>query len=222
MEGIINLPESLEVTKSILSFFYTSSYAEVSSLPMEHSAGVYFAADKYDIPGLMTLARSKLASLFRSLESQFADEDEPLTPGLVRCIGRFLEVVVLVYNNTRDTDSLRSEIVSTAREILRNIQDTTGDNRRWVKAFGMAPEFALDLVKPHSIKLQPDIPERSSTSWKWRTAKDCVVFECGECDTAVTMSKKSWENNGCAVGKSTWCPNYTQCRGKLEHRISNC
>jgi len=220
LEGIINLPESLEVTKSILSFFYTSSYVEDSTSLIEHSAEVYFAANKYDIPGLKVLARSKLVSLFGSLESRFACNDEPLTPDLVACVESFLEVVVLAYNNTRDTDRLRYVLVSTAREILRTVQLTTDDNDGWLKCFSLVPAFALDLLKPNSTELVPNISDRSSTSWKWRAAKDCVIFECGQCDTAVTMSKEAWEDNGCAVDKNTWCPNVEGCGGKLVHKIA--
>jgi hypothetical protein len=222
LEGVINLPESLEVTKSILSFLYTSSYAEESTSPIEHSAGVYFAADKYDIPGLKTLAGNKLAILFTFLECRFADNDEPLTPELESCIEQFLELVVEVYNNTRDTDKLRAEIVRTARELLRTIQLTTDDNDGWARCFGLVPEFAVDLVKPNSSRLGSKISERSSTSWRWRAARDCVILECEECDTAVTMSLEAWEDAMREFGMGSRCPNNTSCEGRLMHRITNC
>jgi hypothetical protein len=171
---------------------------------------------------LKTLARGKLAALFTLLESRFVSNDEPLTPEDDTCIEQFLELVVQVYNNTRDTDMLRAVIVQTAREILRTVQLTTDDNDGWVRCFGMVPEFALDLVKPNSTRLGSKMSERSATSWKWRAARDCVIFECGLCDTAVTMSMEAWVDSDCDLKTGTMCPNYNTCLGMLAYAITNC
>ena len=225
---MIELPESLEVTKSILSFLYTTSYTEDSTSPTEHSAGVYVAAAKYDIPALKTLACSKLASLFRSLESRLDPKSpEALTSEVFACIKKFLEVVVLTYDNTEDADGLRLELISTARHILR-LHQTAVNNDIWVKCFRLAPAFALDLVKPESISLETSVPLNARTAYvisrsgKWRAATDCVIRECELCDTAVIMSKQAWEENNGGVNAYSKCPNHDACCGKLEHEIPNC
>lgn len=235
LEGVINLPESLEVTKSILSFFYTSSYEEDRRSPTKHSAGVYVAAEKYEIPALKPLALTKLVALFRSLESRIdkGGKGGQCTQEMLTWLEKFLEVVVLVYNNTQDNDNLRPEIVSTAREILRviairellRLQQLAVSDDAWVRCFELAPAFALDLAKPVSVSLQ-DVEDASHNvtmgSRLWRAQRDCMIFECGNCHTAVIMSKESWEGNGGEIASDTNCPNYDYCKGLLEHEISNC
>jgi len=220
LEGVINLPESLEVTKSILSFLYTTSYTEEGTATLKHSAGVYIAAYKYDIPALKTLAFDNLTALFRSLESLVNPEhSKSFTPGVLASIEKFLEVVVLLYDTTEDTDVVRSGIISTAREILR-FQEAGANKEAWAKCFGMAPLFALDLVKPNSISPQSENYDVVVDSRRWRAARDCVIFECGQCSTAVIMSKETWEDCGHErVGTYTRCPNGMVCNGKLEYEI---
>jgi len=227
LEGVIELPEDLEVTKSILSFLYTTSYTEDGTSPLQHSAGVYFAAAKYDIPALKTLASSKVASLFRSLETEVEpDTGEPLSLEATTCVEKFLELVVEVYDKTEDIDDLRSETVSTAREILRTTQHTAQCNDAWVKCFELAPAFALDLVKSESISPDLDVidAERIIESRKWRAARDCVIRECQVCDTAVTISKDRLRLagfRGFVFDEKTKCP-VEPCSGFLTYKIQNC
>ena len=150
---------------------------------------------------MKTLAFTKLVALFRSLENQ-VDEHEPFSQETLIWLRKFLEVVVLVYNNTQDNDSLRLEIVSTAREVLRisaarellRLQQLTVNNDAWIRCFELAPAFALDLVKLVGAKPEDDPNDLTFSSRIWRAERDCMISECGNCNTAVIMSKESWED----------------------------
>lgn len=119
----------------------------------------------------------------------------------------------MVYDNTKDTDKLRSDFISMAREILR-LKYTTETADAWLQCSGLAPAFALDLVKPKSVL----------RSLKWRGAKDCITRECEMCDTAVIVSKKASTTAalaGVMVDEDSPCPLSISCGGLLTDEVPN-
>jgi len=113
-------------------------------------------------------------------------------------------------------------VVSTAREILRHQQTVDdGDGDAWFECLGSAPAFAFDLVKPGGVSLALDHRDMIIESRKWRAARDCMRFECRNCDTVVTMSQKAWQSNGREITIGKECPSSETWHGMLEYEIPN-
>jgi hypothetical protein len=216
LEGIIELPESLEVVKAMLSFLYKRCYHDRATRPLEFNAQVYIAAVKYNIIALGHYAAfGKISTWLESFRrASFDGGSSTHSPDLHGQMLEFLEVIVLVYTNTHEeSDILRREIADTARKVLRHHTPVLDDG--WAKCFSRVPAFVLDLVK------QEDNSNMSSLifgNWAWRTNDDCVMRECNVCDTMVSMSKEAWDENA-RDDEYMICPNHDCCDGTLINEI---
>ncbi|KAF2169001.1 hypothetical protein M409DRAFT_21012 [Zasmidium cellare ATCC 36951] len=110
------------------------------SSDLQSHADIYTLADKYDIPGLKTLAKTKFESLACLLAASAASPSAHL-------LADFLKVIPFVYTHTApNEEGLRSSIVKAWRQAPEAISATLGDKRlrELVEKF---PELGLDLVK---------------------------------------------------------------------------
>jgi len=209
LEGVIELPESLEVVKAMLSFLYKRCYLDPATRPLEFHAQVYAAANKYNIISLKYYATYGKCKPWLERFTSDSQDSSTLGPALIE----FLDAATLVYTDTHEeSDNLRRQFVIHAQNLLRSQRVMSND--AWLKCFGEVPEFAFEVAKP-MIESRADY--RVFHSWEWRTAKNCVMRECSECDTAVLASRASTHTSGeLLFEKDSKCPRHKICGGTLE------
>ena len=218
---MIELPESLEVVKAMLSFLYKRCYPDPTTRSLEFHAQVYIAAEKYNIVPLKQYAaygriRRWLIGFEKTIRSAGSSA---LSLALQEDMLEFLEVVVLVYSHTLGySDIARCELAITARKLLRTYSADLDE--AWTKCSSEAPAIFLDFVKSEDPNNEDWL---AFHSWQWRTAEDVVIRECNECDSAVITAVDSCTDtkDHRHIGKDSLCPLHELCGGKLEQEYPN-
>jgi hypothetical protein len=171
LEGIIDLPESTAVIRSILSYLYTNEYDAAVPYLM-HQLEVYVAADKYDIPALKSTAARHAVAYLDAAECNFKRMTAP-DLGTMTVSGTALSTVIqYIYSNTLDGGNiLRQKLVSIVRNSLPAEQTDT-EHEAWAQLFGAVPSFAVDLLisRPPSLKSHHKL--RRTVSLCYGCAKD--------------------------------------------------
>ena len=211
LEGVIELPESSEVIKSMLSFLYRSKYdAMDQARPLQHNVQVYIAADKYDIPTLKTLAQTKVTAWLTLFESSVqAAHRDPACPAPRVDILHFLDMVALVYSGTHtDTDIFRLTFIACAKRIFP-LQHAANLEDDWKLCFERAPSFAYEWLKP--VVLQGELG--------WEAFAPDVTLDCSRCDTWITMSLNGVPRPATQLTMESKCPNHEFCGGLLDGNV---
>jgi len=142
LEGIITLPESSLVIRSLLSWLYTSTYTPppLSSehLEIRHDLHVHIVTDKYGIPALKRHTAQIASRYLDDIKTDYLDKTIP-SSNLLEDAADFLELAWFLYENTHDkSEPLRCKMVDLALA-MRAEQKTAEQEKLWTECFGQVP-----------------------------------------------------------------------------------
>lgn len=173
-ENKITLTEDSVVIENLIKFCYTGGYGGLNLIAPTKSraprlrlhAGVYLAAEKYQISALKHVAVRRFKVVMGDWASDWQKEQDKEVQ-LIK-LQEFLEVIQLVYENTLDSsDALRKDIL--ALDWKTEMMSTY--EQAWTDFLAQTPSFAAELTIMNN-RMLTDMDDW--TSW-------IKLYECPHC-----------------------------------------